>query len=135
MKNGYGVFRRPAPLRENGLAHRIAWELTNGDIPKGMFVCHHCDNRRCINPAHLFLGTATDNMQDAARKGRVAKAGLGRVPKNAILTFDLAQEIRKKYIPFKYSAARLAEEYGMTKSGIYHVIAGDNWKRRNHIER
>lgn len=55
---------------KRGHAQRIAWELTNGPIPDGMFVCHRCDNRICVRPDHLFLGTALDNIRDMDRKGR-----------------------------------------------------------------
>lgn len=55
-------------------AHRLAWTLTFGEIPKGMFVCHICDNPACCRPTHLFLGTNADNLQDASRKGRLIKS-------------------------------------------------------------
>jgi len=51
-------------------AHRVSWCLIRGAIPDGLYVCHHCDNKLCVNPDHLFLGTQVDNMQDWTRKGK-----------------------------------------------------------------
>jgi len=53
------------------LAHRWMWQQVNGPIPAGLYVCHRCDNPPCCNPDHLFLGTPTDNMRDAMKKGRI----------------------------------------------------------------
>lgn len=73
-------------------AHRVAWVLVNGQIPDGLFVCHHCDNPRCCNVEHLFLGTAADNARDRAAKGRNgrAKGATG----GSTLTADQVLEIR-----------------------------------------
>lgn len=64
---GYGTIQRN---RKTVGAHRASWEEVNGPIPNGLFVCHHCDNPPCINPAHLFLGTRKDNSDDRDAKGR-----------------------------------------------------------------
>src|SRR5690348_7112088 len=72
---GYGVFWLPMGKPRNAnsrvYAHRLSYEMHEGKIPDGMFICHRCDNPACVNPDHLFLGTQSDNMTDCSRKGRL----------------------------------------------------------------
>lgn len=68
--HGYGMFRPYGRKASARRAHRVAWELTHGPIPAGMFACHKCDNPQCVRPAHLFLGTPADNAHDRDKKGR-----------------------------------------------------------------
>lgn len=85
-KHGYGVkqTRIERGRWRTRLTHRLAYEWANGPIPKGMSICHHCDNPPCCNPAHLFIGTHKDNVHDAIRKGRANFAHLINNPNRYI---------------------------------------------------
>lgn len=124
--NGYGKL---TVHRRTKLAHRFSWELTNGPIPDGMFVCHHCDNPPCVNPDHLFLGTAYDNMRDMIAKGR-ARSPVGIACGNAKLTDQQVREIRMRYRvvhPSRRtgsSASELAAEFGVNRGYVTQLIRG-----------
>lgn len=113
---GYGQWRRGCQQ-----AHRFAWQLVNGPIPNGKHVCHTCDNRRCVRPSHLFLGTHLDNMADRNTKQRHAH---GEGHARALLTVEQVRQIRAA----PRAVRALAAKYGVSKSTIYAVRSGQNWR-------
>lgn len=132
---GYGRFSVGG--RET-VAHRFAWMTTNGPVPSGMFVCHHCDNRRCVNPHHLFLGTAQDNMDDRDRKGRQASGsrnGAYTQPEARVrgeshgrhkLTAQQVLDIRSR-LNLGVSPTLLAREFGVATTSIRLIGNRTNW--------
>ena len=105
--------------------HRLLWELLNGKIPSGLFICHRCDNRRCCEPSHLFLGTAKDNTQDMVKKGRDSRGSRQGCSK---LKEEQVKIIRQQYAENKITQKMLAVQYGVCVATIHLIINRKKWK-------
>lgn len=123
---GYGIVRadNDGQRKRMRLAHRVAYELARGPIPKGMLVCHTCDNRICVNPAHLWLGTHRDNNLDAVRKHRRPTTYRKRGKK---ITAEGVAKARAEYAA-GIRLRLIAEKYGMTYSGMRAIVLRHVWK-------
>ena len=106
-------------------AHRIAYVLAYNEIPSGGIVCHSCDNPKCVNPAHLWIGTQADNVADRVRKGRTARQ-YGESAGNAKLTRSTVLEIRRKFSE-GVRQVQLAREYGISKPHIHSIVHNVKW--------
>ena len=115
---GYGLIALDGSPR---LAHRVMWELVRGPIPAGLGVLHRCDNPRCVNIEHLWLGTQADNQADMAAKGRSCR---GEARKNSKLTEEAVREIRGN---FSDPSDVLAVRYGVSPRHIRKIRSGEKW--------
>lgn len=131
LPNGYGKFWISGVTES---AHRVAYFLTYGPIPEGLFVCHDCpdglDRPDCVNPAHLWLGTAKQNTHDMMNKGRNRNPGptnprRGERGTASRLTEEQVQQIREEYRPG--NGVVLAARYNVTPSAICLIVKGRNW--------
>lgn len=121
--NGYGVIKVNRKLKS---AHRVAWELAHGEIPEEICVCHHCDNRGCVNPEHLFLGTHSENMKDAWNKGRVHPPSVERQRAVSPLSFDQVREIRLRADSGETHTS-ISRDYPTGRRNIGHIVNNENW--------
>lgn len=124
---GYGYVRWRGKPR---IASRVIWEIENGEIPPGMFVCHKCDNPSCVRLSHLFLGTPKENAEDCIRKGR-HRAKSNEDHWNSKLTMTAASEIREFCRIQKYgNQIAMARKFGVCRGTIELILRNRIWRNR-----
>ena len=126
MGGGYGQFK---VARQTRYAHRLVLEEIHGPFEGNAL--HHCDNRACVNPYHLYIGTQADNIQDASERDRMDTSGCsGETNGRTQLTKEDVREIRKAYDRGTLQT-RLAEEYDVTQTAISNIVNHNTW---THID-
>jgi len=119
FERGYGQFKVG---EKNWLAHRFSYTIFVGPIPKGMLICHTCDNRKCVRPSHLFPGTHRDNSDDKIQKGR-SRRSRG----SAKIDMDAAKRIRHLYLTTHWAQENLALDFGVSRAAVQMVLAQKTW--------
>ena len=122
-KNGYGIFKNQE-LKKNVYAHRQSWMIHYGEIPQGKMVLHKCDNRACVNPDHLWLGTSQENTDDMMNKGRyvLPRIRRGENHANAKLSWVVIEQIkklRKHFVTWSQISKILGFKMGTLSSAYY----------------
>lgn len=125
-KDGYGT------LTGSKRAHRVSWESVNGPIPKGFMICHKCDTPPCVNPSHMFLGTAADNSRDCVSKKRANNGAKHHKAKlNDKQVIEILNDRRPAYV--------IARDYGVSDVSICFIKLGRTWSNvtgiRNRFKR
>lgn len=122
--DGYGIF-----IMENRdyRAHRASYELFKGEIPPGLFICHSCDNTKCVNPEHLTADTHINNMGDMVKKGRATKL-IGNLHPNAKLMEADVKTIRERHANGNISQLALSREYNISTATMSMVINRKIWQ-------
>lgn len=122
--DGYGRTKR---FKKYRLCHKISYELHKGPVPIGIFVCHSCDIRSCVNPNHLWLGTHNDNMKDMVKKKR-SKNGIMRGEKNPMaILFEVDVKAIKLAISDGETNVSIGKRFGVHHSTISAIKRKKNW--------
>jgi len=134
---GYGAFKSHGKKTD---AHRFVYEMLNGEINNSkLFVCHKCNNKKCVNPNHLYLGSPKDNVYDMIRNGNAfgnkkPRTRYGSETNSAKLTEELVIELRKEYRFYRENNKKLRplyEKYGVTKGTFLDAATYKTW---HHVE-
>lgn len=124
--NGYGMIY-VAKAKRNCYAHRVSFTLFKGEIPNGLIVRHCCDNKLCVNPDHLIVGTHKDNVQDCINRGRRAENKIGRFHLAKLNENDV-----KNIYKLKNSGAsqlKIGQRFGISQTQVSRIMNHKNWKR------
>lgn len=129
-KTGYGSFKYNKKVIDS---HRMVWILTFGEIPTGMYICHTCDNRLCVNPSHLFLGTPKDNWLDGVNKGRISLSHPKKFENNYIssqrkIKVEDAKEIVMLYKNTEITQDQLGKRYNISSRAVRYILSGITYK-------
>lgn len=113
--------------------HRLSWLMHFGPVPKGLCVCHHCDNKRCVRPHHLYLATSKQNNRDAWARGlceSIRRREYDRTGENgpgAKLTWSQVRDIRERYAGGGVAQRELAAEFGVSRGHISGIVTRKFW--------
>ena len=120
LASGYGLFSIDG---KRHYGHRLVYSMRSSTIPKGMYVCHSCDNPSCVRPSHLFLGTPAQNQQDSKNKNRLNRAFGVRSGRSKLSEFDI-----KRIRSDTRSHIRISKDYPVERSTISYIKRGETWK-------
>jgi hypothetical protein len=127
--SGYGHAYDPR-VKRTVRVHRLVYELANGPIPKGAYVCHRCDNPSCIEPEHLWLGDASSNMEDKKEKGRAPSQKGSEHGRAKLREEDIERVFALRGQGLSYR--KIAKEFDVTENAIRKILKGQAW---THVPR
>ena len=120
-KDGYGAIY--LPVKQQRYAHRVSWQVFRGEIPEGAVVCHKCDNRGCVNPEHLFIGTQADNVADMVSKSRHAHGA--QVITAKVSASDVIQI--RNMAGAGHTAKDIGKKFGISFQQVRRIVRHERW--------
>lgn len=132
--SGYGMFsaicgvnyRSDTQRKKTMSSHRVSWMIHNkASIPDGQLICHHCDNRACVNPEHLYLGTHLDNNRDTIRRNRGNRSVGSECSWSKVTEEDVLEILNHEY--GRGANKALSKKFGISQSQVSHIRRGHRW--------